>query len=197
MLYEIAKQQLSTEEFKLFDLHYKLFKKIKEEDVEICDAYILYNLFLYKNLKAPDARVDYIESLCKTGVNIDTSLLETLGVLLKKDSYEHDTCSDISTLVDIHLIEPEIPLGYVNEEIKRAFILHEEITDDLVESHIDSLLMKYQKLFYMKTPEVQSVAFNLRVELFGKIMNFVQDEGDLLLMKQIQEILFIVIEWEE
>lgn len=173
-----------------------IFYKIHENDGELCNAYCIYRLFHYTHANDANSRIEAIATLQgRVGTAIDEGVLETVGILLKRDTYERMKCDDIDVLTKAYLIDLHRPLGYVSEEVKRCFTMHCEICDEDVESYIDTVLQIFIKIFFLQSEEVRTFAICNRMPIYSIIEKMVMDEADLNLMVQIKEIGNIVLEW--
>lgn len=198
MLQEYVAKLLSEDNLKVFNIGYDIFYSLHSDDTELCDAYAIYCLFGYLNANDSNARIGTIAKLQVLTENpISLEVLETVGVLIRKDTYEHQQCEDINTLAKVYLIQRNSPLGYVSEEVIRCFTMHTDINDEDTESYIDSILQTFIKIFFLKTEEVRTLAIKNKMLLYSMIENLVLEEADLNLMVQIKEIGNIVLEWSD
>lgn len=198
MLRDYVQKLIPKDNLKAFCAECDIFNSAHHDDTELYDAYVIYRLFYYLGANDSSSRISTISKLQELyGNAISSEVLETVGILIKKDTYEHQQCEDVDTIVQVKLLEPRLPLGYVSEEVKRCFTMHAEINDEDVESSIDSILQTFIKIFFLKSEEVRTVAIRNKMLLFNIIKSIVMEEADLNLMLQVKEIGQIVLEWSD
>lgn len=198
MLEKYSPNDKSTRELLLQE---KYFKMAMRDDADLCDAFVIYKVITLKSVSG-NFNGTNLKTLAKTFLDINPisengdkdTVLGYVNAMLEEGTSENDYCKDVEKMVMPTIPEDE-PLGYINEEIQRDFILKIQVNDSDVHSNIDSALRAYSKVFNLSTFEFQRLAKTNRIGMIEGLQNRVYNEGDLLLMDQFSLIYNSILDW--
>lgn len=192
---EYAESLLTPEEFDIVKTRVNLLREVVVDDEELVNAFLLGTIFGIKQICTSTERAELVGTMNESGYPVTTDTLRTLGVILKKDSHEHDMCSDVIILSRALYVQPSYPLGYLNPEILRSMDIHEKIDDEEVESSIDRVMKIVTDIMFLQTEEVQQLACAMKSGIVDRIYRILSYDVDLTLMSQVKEACRVLMEW--
>lgn len=177
----------------------KYFRQAFGDNEPLCDAFVIckiLNLDVVKNsgVDLMDVAKVLIGRARSANNEYDEEVLHYVERMLDKETEEHQYFIDVQKLCPKMPPDNE-PLGYINEEVQRAFLLKIRVDKADVQSNIEETLYQYSKVFNLSTFEFQEVAKTNRIGMIEELFYRVYNEGDLLLMDQFKNIYNNILDW--
>lgn len=158
-------------------------------------ASIVLNMNNYKSDK--DA---YINDICYEVCTADCDINEVIGRCKKMSSIEsYEVDEDVSTICRILTLADKQsvlePLGYVSEEMQRAYLIHDKPEYAELSSNIDYILYDLLDVLDLNTDKGKEYVYRRREQFIRPIMDLVLRSGDIGLMEQMRQVYRNWMEW--
>ena len=135
--------------------------------------------------------------VCTDGCDINKVIARCREISKVGESYDFE--EDISMLCRLLTLTSRSgdlnPLGYVSDEIQRAYLVHDKPEYSQLDSNIDYILYDLLDVLDLRTKESIEYVSKHRENFIRPIMNLTVNSGDVMLMGQMKQIYENWMEW--
>ena len=160
-------------------------------------ASIILDLNMYRNNKD-----DYVQDICYVVCTDDCEIQSVVDKCrdIINSNIPCDIEDDVETLTRLRMIlDKQVDcktLGYVSDEVMRAYVVREQPEYNQLKSNIDYILYDLLDVLDLTTSESKVYAYKHREQLIRPVMELVRSSGDIMLIQQIKQVYDNWMGWE-